>query len=147
MAKVTEENAYDDLEFKCKRCGQEAQRTSKFEPMIGYVSMVDGEFTQTCQKCYDELPEKDRAFIPLMEAMIIIGIRPNGEGIIITEEGIATDYKRSPTPFELKAACQQVISDLEGMENSKRYISMMAQSGLMGKPQGTPNVIQLPRKR
>jgi hypothetical protein len=146
--KVTEENAYDDLEFECKRCGTKVSRTSKFEPTVGYVSKVNGEFVQTCQKCYDELPENDRVFIPLLESCIIIGFRENGEGIILTEDGISTDYKRSPTPFELKAACRQVISDLEGMEQSKRHIGMLAQSGLL-RQQGAAsnNVIQLPRKK
>lgn len=147
MGKVTEENAYDDLEFTCKRCGAEVTRVSKFEPVIGYVSNVDGEFTRTCQKCYDELPEKDRAFIPLLEACIIIGFRENGEGIILTEEGISTDYKRSPTPYELKAACFQVISDLESMEHSKRQLGMLAQSGLLRQQQSAPTGIQLPRKK
>jgi hypothetical protein len=148
MPKVTEENAYDDLKFVCPRCNKEAIKESKYEPDLGYVSKVNGKFEKLCQLCFDELPERDRAFIPLMEAMIIVGIRANGEGLILTEDGIETDYRRSPTPFELKAACHQIISDLEGMEQSQRQIGMLAQSGLLNQVASSGDkVIQLPRKR
>lgn len=127
MAKINEVEMYNDLDFKCERCGREAQKISQLEPDLGYVSKVNGEFVNVCQDCWNELPDADKAMKPVFEAMFIIGIPSDGGSPVITEEGIEQPYKRSPSPYEIKAACQDIADNVAAMGLANRVGGLMVQ--------------------
>lgn len=102
---------YDKVEFKCAICGTDCVKVNSFEPEYGYQSKVDGSFVgPLCEKCKGE--QQNLVVRKVLESAFIVGIQPDGEGIFLTEDGIDIDYKRSPTPFEIKAACNQIVEDL-----------------------------------
>lgn len=143
MPKINEETMHDDCEFTCERCTTKAQRVSQLEPELGYVGKLTGEFVQVCQKCWDELPAKDKAMKPIFEAMFIVCIRPDGEPPLITEEGIVGVYKRSPSPYEIKSACKEVASNLDNMDTANRIGGFLMQ---MQQPQAGKQIISPRRK-
>ena len=127
MAKIDEVEMYNDLDFKCERCGRDAQKVSKLEADLGYVSKVNGEFVKVCQDCWNDLPDADKAMKPVFETMFLIGIPPDGGAPVITEEGIETPYKRSPSPYEIKAACQDIADNIASMNLANRIGGLMVQ--------------------
>ena len=145
MPKITEENMYDGCDFTCGRCNTKVQRVSQLEPELGYVGKLTGEFTQVCEKCWNELPDKDKAMKPVFEAMFVVCIRSNGEAPLITEEGITQPYKRSPTPFEIKSSCKEVATQLDSMEITNKVAGFVMQTLQQGQ-QGNNSMV-LPRKR
>jgi len=147
MAKIDEVEMYNNTEFTCERCGREAQKVSQLEADLGYVSKVDGRFVQVCQPCWDELPDADKAMKPVFETMFLVGIPPEGGAPVITEDGIETLYKRSPSPYEIKSACQDIVDNIGGMGIANRVGGIMVQVMQQQSPLGPPPGMVMPRKK
>lgn len=144
--KITEDQMHENCSGKCERCGASYEKTSQLEPDVGYVSKVNGEFVTVCSTCFAELPEKDRAIKQVFESMFLVGIRGDGESPLISEEGIETPYRRSPTPYEVKSACREIAENLSSMDTANKIGGFLVQ---LQQQQHQPvgNAIQMPRKR
>lgn len=144
--RITEELLHENCSGKCERCGAEYEKTSQLEPDVGYVSKVNGEFVPVCQKCFDELPDKDKAIKQVFESMFLVGIRGEGEPPLITEEGIETPYKRNPTPYEVKSACREIAENLSSMDTANKIGGFLMQLQ-QAQQQHVGQQVMMPRKK
>lgn len=136
MPKITEEEMFNNLEFKCARCGAECVKNSKLEPELGYVSKVEGQFFgPICQDCFNLIPEEDKAVKHIPETAFVVLIRPDGGGVLITEEGVEEQFRRSPTPYDIKSACAEIVRKFSAVEAAQKTGEMLAVSASRSKLQ------------
>lgn len=111
------------LEFKCARCQADCVKTSAIEPELGYVSKVDGSFVgPLCTDCFNAIPDREKVVKAVVESAFIVAVKPNGEGIFITTEGIEMDFQRIATVYDIASACRQVVSDLDAANSADKTI-------------------------
>ena len=122
MPVIPEDKVFDSefVEYKCDRCGKTNTKTSALEPDKGYISQVDGAFVKTCEECWAELPERDKAMRNILETAFIIGVLPSGMGYIIKEEGIEDFYRRPATKHDITAALHHFVDDMIAVRSAER---------------------------
>ena len=84
---------------------------------------------------------------PVFEAMFIIGIPSDGGSPVITEEGIEQLYKRSPSPYEIKAACQDIADNVAAMGLANRIGGVMVQILNQSRTPQMGQQMMMPRKK
>jgi hypothetical protein len=141
MGVINEETA--ELLFKCQRCGADCIKTSALEAELGYISKVDGTFVgPLCTDCFNMIPDHEKCVKDIIETAFVVAIKPGGQGIFITTEGIEMDFKRNPTAFDISSGCNQVISDLNAANAADKTIKtqmMLQQKQASGKRLVLPN--------
>ena len=135
MPKLTQEDLLKDLDFKCERCQAECTKINAAEPDLGYVSKVDGAFTHICQNCYNDLPEPDKRMRTLPDTAFLVIVKANGEGVYMTVEGVDITFMRDPTPYDVIAACETVVTDVKtALTNQKLLARILPAMQQMLKP-------------
>ncbi len=128
MAKIQQEDLDKSLEFECARCGAKCVRVSPIEPEYGYISKADGSFVgPLCTECINILPKNDVVAKKIWATAFIIGVLPDGEGIVLTENGIAQPYLRDATLFDIESACTHVLRDLQSGKTAHKFAEVVAQ--------------------
>jgi hypothetical protein len=113
MAKVNQEDALQNLDFKCARCQAECSKINVAEPEYGYLSKVDGSFTgPLCKNCVNQIPEAERVVKKLAETAFLVIIKPDGEGAYLSTDGITLPYLREPTFNDVQSACDAISRDV-----------------------------------
>jgi hypothetical protein len=129
MGKLTHEELMSHMEYKCARCGADCVKTDPLEPILGYASKVDGSFVgPICKDCEKVVPKDDRKEQKHLTAAFVVAIRPDGEGYAIIQDGIEIPYLRDATVYEIKSACQEIVSDLISSKTLARMQGMNKQS-------------------
>lgn len=129
MSKLRQEDLEQELEFKCARCGTACVRTSIAEPEYGYVSQVDGSFVgPLCETCIKLIPKNELAAKKVWVAAFTIGILPDGEGVVITEDGIEQPFLRTATVYDIESACSHVLRDLESGATTHKLAGLLART-------------------
>lgn len=115
MPLLTEEEFNKNQDFNCVRCKAKCTKVDVNEPELGYLSRVpghEGEFIgPLCEKCYNELPDKDKVIKKVPETAFTIVIKPDGEGAYVTS-GEAPLYLRQPTYEDIISGCNIVANDI-----------------------------------
>lgn len=113
MPKISQEELLLNLDFTCSRCQAECVKLNAAEPELGYLSKVDGSFVgPLCQACWNELELEERKIRGIPETMFLVIVRPEGEGVQVTTEGINNTYLRDATPYDVMSACRQIDADI-----------------------------------
>lgn len=129
MGKLTEETMYENLEFECARCGTKCIKTSALEPEFGYVSVVDGKFTgPLCENCVKEMHSSDIVVKKPLVTAFIIGVQQDGMGVIIKQDGIDVTYMRDATTSDIKAACQEIIDNINSVQLLTKINNILRQA-------------------
>jgi hypothetical protein len=113
MAKITEKELYQNLDFTCERCKAECQKINALESDVGYISQVDGTFVHLCQNCFNEIPLEQREERKVVETSFTIVIKADGEGAAIITDGNIIPYRRDATYLDIINACSQIARDVE----------------------------------
>lgn len=143
MGKITEENMYENLEFTCARCSRKCSKTSAVEPEIGYISIADNKYVgPICSECIDEMKHAELVIKKPLETVFIVGIQSDGHGVIIKQDGIDLDYLRDATTFDIKAACNEVIENINSVQQVNKIAGLLRQ---VAKP--VQNPFAIPKKR
>ena len=132
------------IEFKCAICGTDCVKVDPREPDIGYISSVDESFVgPICDNCQEEQRKSKRELVlrKTPEAAFLVVIKPDGEGIFVTEEGISIDYMRHPTTYEVVSACNQVVEDMNSAIASKRTVAVLMRTLSMQQSRPTPRLM------
>ena len=125
MPKITQEEMFKDLDYKCERCQAECTKLNAGEPEVGYLSKVDGEFTKLCQKCFNELPDDEKRMKTIPAAAFLVVVRNDGEGVYMTTEEVGVKYMREPTPYDVISACETIVEDVKSALTNQKLIARM----------------------
>lgn len=129
MSKITEQDVDKLLEFKCARCGADCVKTSILEPDYGYVSQVDQSFVgPLCDACIKLIPKNELAVKRVWATAFLVGVLPDGEGIVLTEDGIEQPFVRSATIYDIESACTHILRDLHTGAVTHKVANLLAKS-------------------
>ena len=113
MPILTEESLLQDLDFLCARCQSECTKVNAAEPELGYISKSDGSFVgPLCKNCWEQIPVEERRVKNIPETAFLVIIQQDGEGAIMSTEGISLLYRREPTYNDIIDGCNKVSSDV-----------------------------------
>ena len=148
MGKVTEEELLKNLDFKCVRCSRECQKSFIDEPELGYIDNDNNYVGPICKDCHKEMPAKYQARKEMAETAFLIVIKPNGEGAVLSTDGIELQYRRDATFADVFAGCTEVLKDIgqaDLMQKMLPKLAMMFGQMEKAKQQQPKNKLVLPR--
>lgn len=113
MPVLDEKELMQNLDFTCARCQAECSKVNAAEPELGYISKVDGTFVgPLCKNCWDQIPAEERKTHKIPDTAFLVIIQQDGEGAVMTTEGIPITYLREPTFNDVIDGCNQVTRDI-----------------------------------
>ena len=142
MPVLDEKELMQNLDFQCARCQAECIKVNAAEPELGYISKVDGTFVgPLCKNCWNQIPEEERKVKNIPETAFLVLVQQNGEGAIMTTEGIPLIYMREPTYNDVISACDKISSDIHDALFTQKLMGNLVRA-MAPKPQ---NKLVIPR--
>ena len=136
MPALDENASMQNLDFTCSRCQAECSKINAAEPDLGYVSKVDGAFIgPLCKNCWEQIPAEERRMHKIPETAFLVIVQQDGEGAVMTTEGIPLVYMREPTYNDVIDACNKVSNDIHDALFTQKLMSNLVR---MLSPQPKP---------
>jgi len=144
MPVLTEESLLVDLDFTCARCQSACTKVNAAEPELGYVSKVDGTFVgPLCKNCWDQIPVEERKMNKIPATAFLVLVQQDGEGAVMTTEGIPMVYMREPTYNDVIDACDQIGRDIHDAIFTQKLMGNLVR--MFSAPQKQQSKLVVPR--